>query len=375
MTTADKTSDLDKAIALLAEEAGGDPRAAAILAWARTRERVFLKTIGAVYRNDGDEVIRQLARVANEFVDHDPHTPFYDDGPLQLNMAVSSYRIGDRVKALDYLTRAVQLKPEWHGNPIVADFAAALMGIDSEHAADMIAAPGSQSAFNVAKGAGWWQDRALVTSHVTRRSFVRNLILFGIGITLLAALAIHVAADLWLPQARLVRVGPTVDLIDALIGPARWAFSHLWSVATLIGLLASLDLLARGFVMHLAAILVIEGKERSFLLLFHRLMIWQTVLAVLSLGALCAIFILSALSLSDTRNSTLAVLDLSRAFSQLRIWVIASAVAYCVFVGRLLMETYRFGLFRAGFVLLSSAVVVTAAEALLTSGILSLIRR
>ncbi len=374
MTTADQTRALDEAIDQL-RSAGNDPRLVAVVAWAQSHDRAFLKTIGVVYRNADDERLRLVARAASDFVDHDARTPFYEAGPLQLNLAAGTYRIGDRVKALDYLTRAIDARPEWREHPIIVDFAALMMDVPPELAATVLGTPQRHLAFNVARGADWWQDRALVMGHVTRRSLARKLILFGISMMLLAALTIHIAADIWLPQARLVRHAPSAELIAALVGPARWAFANLWPVAALVGLLAALDLLARSFVMHLAAILVIEGKERSFLLLFHRLMIWQTILAILSLGALCAIFTLSALSLSDTRNSTIAALEVARTLLQLRIWTIASAVTYAVFVGRLVMETYRLGVFRAAFVLLASTAAVTAVEAALTVGILSLLRR
>jgi hypothetical protein len=375
MTTADQTRlRLDQAIDQL-RVAGNDPRLVAVVAWAQSYDRAFLKTIGVVYRNAPDENLRLVARAANNFVDQDQRAPYYDAGPLQLNLAAGTYRIGDRVKALDYLTRAIDARPEWRGHPIIVDFAALMMDVPPELAATVIGTPQAQAAFNVAKGAGWWQDRALAVGNVTRRSVVRNLILFGIGVMLLAALTIHIAADIWLPQARLVRGSPYADLIAALVDPARWAFANLWLVAALVGLVASFDLLARGLIMHFAAILIVDGKERSVLLVLHRLMIWQKVVEVLAVGALCAIFTFSALSLSDTRNSTIAVLELSRTVLQLRIWAIATGVAYAVFVIRLLMDVYRFGAIRAAFVLLASAVVVTGLELLLTGGILSLVRR
>jgi hypothetical protein len=375
MTTADQTRlRLDQAIDQL-RVAGNDPRLVAVVAWAQSHDRALLKTIGVVYRNSADERLRLVARAANDFVDRDMRTPFYEAGPLQLNLAAGTYRIGDRVKALDYLTRAIDARPEWREHPIIIDFAALMMDVPPELAMTVLGTPQRQSAFNVAKGAGWWQDRALAMGHVTRRSVIRNLILYGIGFMLLAALTTHIAANAWLPQARLVRNAPSADLIASLVGPARWAFANLWPVAALIGLMASFDLLARGLVMHLAAVLVVDGKERSVLLFLNRLMVWQKVVEVLAVGALCAIFTFSALSLADTRNSTIAALEVSRTMLQLRIWAIASAVAYAVFVGRLLMDIYRFGIIRAAFVLALSTAAVTAAEAALTIGILSLLRR
>ena len=114
---------LDEAIERMRAAAGDDPRAAAILAWAQTRDRALLKTLAVVYRNADDEAVRRLGRAAADFIDHDTRAPFYDEGPLQLNMAAGTYMIGDRVKALDYLNRAVKARPEWRAHPVVADFA------------------------------------------------------------------------------------------------------------------------------------------------------------------------------------------------------------------------------------------------------------
>lgn len=335
---------LDDAIRSL-RETHTDARSQAMADWAATKDRTRLKIITATYRGSTDAAYQRLAIEADAHQRNDPHVPteMLSEAEDYLGNAVNTFILsGDRVRALDYLSKAVQGNPAWATHPIITDFAAMLMQTTPDKAAALLGASGTEDnlgQFSIARGARWWQEQEMARLNVNRRSIAIKLIVYAVVAGLVVAGLAWVLTQLWLPvAARAFSNDPqSANALRRLSLAGADGLVLIGVVGVVFGVI---EIMVRGYLLNLAAHFA-EGRG-SWLYLMHRLIPFQAIyLVALALGLAGLIFLMTNTpGMSAGPNAFSAAMNTLT--SQLYVFGVASAVAYVVLTTRLLMETYRY---------------------------------
>jgi hypothetical protein len=353
---------LDDVIAEL-RAARDDTRSRAIAEWAESKDRTKLKILAIVYRSAADPLLQRLALEADAFARNDPRvmTEMPTEDEIHLTDAVNTYILGDRVRAADYLNRALRHNPALKQDPMIADFSAVLMRITPEQAVKLLSAPGSESAFNIPKGARWWKLQAMRADNIRTSTEVRNLILLALLSGLMMTALWWIFTEQWAARMRVGSVGPGFILpgtdIAMLAQFAGSAFGALAVLFIVTGIVSVIDVLARSYVWHFISGAFVEGGRPPFLLILHHVVAFHVAFYVLSLGALCVLLLLSADSLSSLAQNRMAE-EITGLNSRVYVWAVTCIVAYLVLMVRILMDTYRLELGNALILLMIGFIIM-----------------
>lgn len=325
----DQTPTLNDALAQLKAVAGDDRRANAVLTWASTNDRAFLRTIGLTYRDSADEALRQVALAAADFVDHDTRPPLYDDATVLLNMSNGAYRNGDRVKALEYLERMFRIRPTWRDHAILVDYGMALgMVIADPGVAPRIPPPPSERAW---VGAAIW--------------LAGYAVLFAAG----AGLFLGVISRA-LPALRNTRsVNPRV--LQATVALFTWMTDHALTLIVAVGIFVVVDILVRAKALEFGAHMMSMDFERPYHALVRKLVQLQAVFIAVGLAG--AVLLNNASSRAGGSGGANPLLPL---------WQFGVAVGYILFLTRHMELTYSLSTVKALAITLGVNILVTLLE-------------
>jgi hypothetical protein len=335
--------------------ASTDGRKQKIAQWAASKEPTILKSLDIIYRHSSDEQLTRLSSAAAQTLEATYKPTYLPPRHLtDIRDAVTTYALGDRRKAADYLQRAFRAQPTLQEHPVMIDLAAALLDVSPEQAVPLMMGKDAARDFQVSKGARWWRKQEMAKLNINWRMVMVRLFLLLLVLTGIQMLSYALLRS---PLATLdVQSDPTLALLNDWFISQDAIPRFLIQNSIIIAAALLVDLIIRVYIVHTAA--SIFGGQGELVYFAYRMIPIQAVWSVsIALGVVIITYVTLG-SHTGLTGDIMAVLDAVMLwFSRLTNLVLLAGMIYLALFVWTARETYMIGWDTALIIVLGSLVI------------------